>query len=122
MGWYQPRTRTAEIIKNQGEYKIPSMMYFSESKTLVGKPVDELVEDVSVDRSQRGEFFRRTIISIKRNLIAPPRIALPDSRYVRLVEVAAGILKNLKREAEERYFHEEVRRAVITCPAEFNVI
>lgn len=91
-------------------------------QTLVGKPVDELIEDVTNDRPRREEVFGRTITSIKRSLISPPRIALPDGRYVRPVDVVAEILGNLKREAEEGHFHEEVRRVVITCPAEFNVI
>jgi molecular chaperone DnaK (HSP70) len=122
MAWYDPRTQRAEVIKTQGEDKTPSMVFFGENETLVGKPVDELIEDISNDISRRGEVFRRTITSIKRNLIAPPRIALPDGRYVRPVDVVAEIMKNLKREAQERHFHREVRRAVVTCPAEFNVI
>jgi WD40 repeat protein len=122
MAWYDPRRGQAEVIKNQGEDKTPSMVHFGEGETLVGKPVDDLLEDVSLDRSRREEFFRRTVMSIKRNLIAPPRIALPGDRCVRPVDVAAEIIKNLKREAEESHFHEEILRAVITCPAEFNVI
>ncbi len=122
MAWFDPRTKRAEVIKSQGEDKTPSMVFFGEDETLVGKPADELVEDVSNDSSRRAEVFRRTITSIKRNLIAPPRIALPDGRYVRPVDVVAEILKNLKREAQEGHFHEKVRRAVVTCPAEFNAI
>lgn len=38
------------------------------------------------------------------------------------MDVAAEILKKLKRDAEEGHFHEEIKRAVITCPAEFNVL
>jgi hypothetical protein len=123
MAWFDPRTGRAEVIKCQGEDKTPSMVFFGENETLVGKPVDELIEDVSNDRPRREEVFRRTILSIKRNLISPPRIALPNAgRYLRPVDVVAEILGNLKREAQEGHFHEEVRRAVITCPAEFNVI
>src|SRR5436309_7752396 len=89
MAWYDPRTGRAEVIKTQGEDKVPSMAYFGENETLVGKPVDELIEDVSNDKPRREELFLRTITSIKRNLIAPPRIALPDGRYVRPVDVVA---------------------------------
>jgi molecular chaperone DnaK (HSP70) len=120
--WFDPRTGRAEVIKSQGEDKTPSVVFFGEHETLVGKPADELIEDASNDRLQREEVFRRTVVSIKRNLIAPPRIALPGGRYVRPVDVVAEVLKNLKREAQEGHFHEEVRRAVITCPAEFNAI
>ncbi len=71
---------------------------------------------------RRDEIFRNTVASIKRNLLSPPRIALPGGRYVRPVGVAAEILKKLKRDAEDGHFHEEVNRVVITCPAEFNVL
>jgi actin-like ATPase involved in cell morphogenesis len=123
MAWFDPRTESAEVIKNaEGEDKTPSLVYFGEGETLVGKPADKLIEDASNDVARREEVFRRTIASIKRDLIAPPRIALPGGRFVRPVEVAAEILKKLKRDAEEGHFHEEVSRAVITCPAEFNAL
>src|SRR5919202_6245816 len=108
MARYHPRT--------------PSLVYFDENETLVGEPVENLLQGISTDRARRNEVFQRTIASIKRNLLSPPRIALPGRRYVRPVEVVAEILKKLKRDAEEGYFHEEVRRAIITCPAEFNVL
>jgi hypothetical protein len=98
------------------------VVYFDENETLVGEPVENLIQDVSTDTVRRGEVFRRTIASIKRNLLSPPRIALPGGRYVRPVDVSAEILKKLKRDAEEGHFHEEIGRAVITCPAEFNVL
>lgn len=97
-------------------------MYFDEDETLVGEPVENLLQDVSTDRAHRDEVFQRIISSIKRNLLSPPRIALPGGRFVRPVEVVAEILKKLKRDAEEGHFHEEIERAVITCPAEFNVL
>src|SRR5918911_5110205 len=97
MAWFDPRTKRAELIKTQGEDKTPSMVYFGENETLVGKPVDELIEDVWNDRAQRLEVFRRTIISIKRNLLSPPRIALPEGRYVRPLDVVAEILATFGR-------------------------
>ncbi len=123
MAWYDPRTESAEIILNaEGQAKTPSVVHFGESETLVGEPVENLLQDVTTDRGRRDEIFQRTITSVKRNLLSPPRIALPGSRYVRPVDVAAEILKKLKHDAEEGHFHEEIGRAVITCPAEFNVL
>src|SRR5215218_7343747 len=123
MAWCDPRTGEVETILNaEGQPKTPSLVYFDEKETLVGEPVENLIQDVATDRVRRDEVFRRTIASIKRNLLSPPRIALPGGRYVRPVDVVSEILKKLKRDAEEGLFHEEVTRAVITCPAEFNVL
>lgn len=123
MAWYDPRTGTSEVILNaEGQTRTPSLVYFGEDEILVGESVDSLIENVSADRAQREEVVQRTVKSIKRDLITPPRIALPGGRFVRPVDVVAEILKKLKRDAEDGHFHEEVGRAVITCPAEFNVL
>ena len=123
MAWYDHRLGSAETILNaEGQPKTPSLVHFGENETLVGEPAENLIQDVSTDNSRRGEVFQRTIVSIKRNLLSPPRIALPGGRFVRPVDVVAEILKKLKRDAEDGHFHEEVKRAVITCPAEFNVL
>ncbi|MBV9454673.1 MAG: Hsp70 family protein [Rubrobacter sp.] len=123
MAWYDPRIGDAEVLLNaEGQTKTPSLAYFGENETLVGETVENLIEDVSTDRARRDEILGRTIASIKRNLLSPPRIALPGGRYVRPVEVVAEILKKLKHDAEDGHFHQEVGRVVITCPAEFNVL
>ena len=101
MAWYDPRSGTAEIILNaEGQPKTPSVVYFGENETLVGEPVENLLEDVSTDRGQRDEVFRRTVRSIKRSLVPPIRMAIPGGRFVKPVEVAAEILMKLKRDAE----------------------
>jgi WD40 repeat protein/actin-like ATPase involved in cell morphogenesis len=123
MAWCDPRTGEVETILNaEGQPKTPSLVYFDEKETLVGEPVENLIQDVATDRVRRDKVFRRTIASIKRNLLSPPRIALPGGRYIRPVDVVSEILKKLKRDAEDGLFHQEVGRAVITCPAEFNVL
>lgn len=123
MAWYDPRTRDSQVILNaEGQHKTPSLVYFGDGEIMVGEPVEALIQDVSTNKARREEVFARTITSVKRNLLSPPRIALPGGRYVRPVEVAAEVLKKLKRDAEEGLFHEEVPRAIITCPAEFNVL
>jgi len=112
MAWYNPRNRQAEIIKNaEGEEKTPSVVYFGERETLVGKHAEYRLEDKQ-DR-------RRVIISAKRELVPDVTIALPD-RQVRAVEVAAEILGKLKRDAQAFHFNQEVTRTVITCPAAFD--
>jgi WD40 repeat protein len=124
VAWRDPRTGDAEVILNaEGQPKTPSLVHFADDdETLVGKSVENLLQDISTDKARRDDVFRRTIASIKRNLLSPPRIALPGGRYVRPVEAAAEILKKIKRDAEDGHFHEAVERAVITCPAEFNVL
>ena len=123
VAWYDPRSGQADVILNaEGEAKTPSLVYFGGGETLIGKPVDELIEDAAADQEQRGDIFQRTQISIKRRLVNPKRIFLPGGRIVTPVEVAAEILKKLKHDVEEGHFHEEVRRAVITCPAEYDSV
>ena len=124
VAWFNPKTGQAETILNaEGETKTPSLVYFGARETLVGKPVDQMLEDVSSDLALREELFQRTVMSIKRDLLPPNRrISLPDGRFVRPVEVVAEILKKLRRDAEELHFHEGVTKAVITCPAEFHAM
>jgi WD40 repeat protein/molecular chaperone DnaK (HSP70) len=128
MAWYNPGgnppySGQAEVILNSdGEPKTPSTVYFGEDETLVGRMAERILEDASEEQDQRDEVFQRTVRNIKRELITPPQIALPGSRFVRPVEVAAEILEKLKVDAEDGVFHEEVPRAVITCPAEFGIL
>jgi WD40 repeat protein/actin-like ATPase involved in cell morphogenesis len=128
MAWYNPgygppHTGQAEIILNsEGEPKTPSVVYYGEDETLVGKLADNLVEDALEDPAERQDVSQRIIRNIKRELVMPPRIALPGNRFVRPVEVAAEILKKLKLDAEDGVFHTKVPRAIITYPAEFDVI
>ncbi len=111
MAWYNPNTNQAEILRNaEGEEQTPSVVYFGESETLVGSPAEAMLE-----YEQERE---RIIISIKRELVMTPVIALPG-RLVKPVEVVAEILHKLKRDAEEQHFLQEITRVVITCPASF---
>ena len=115
MAWYNPNTGQAEIIKNaQGEDKTPSVVYFGENETLVGTPA----EDMLSDETERQRVF----ISVKRELVSAPTLALPDGRPVKPVELAAAIFGKLKRDAEALHFRQPVTRAVITCPAAFDIL
>ncbi len=111
MARYNPKTNQAEIIMNgEGELQTPSVVYFGKDETLIGSPALEMLDY----EEERG----RVILSIKRELTTTPFIALPG-KSVKPVEVAAEILRKLKRDAEERLFHRAVTRTVITYPASF---
>jgi len=111
MAWVDPRTGEAKVIKNaEGEEKTPSVVYFGEGETLVGSPAEQMLED-------EGER-RRVVLSVKRELVNAPTLALPGRR-VKAVEVAAEVFKKLKRDAEDLHFHEPVECAAVTCPAAF---
>ncbi len=112
MAWVDPRTGEARIIKNaEGEEKTPSVVYFGDGKPLVGTPAEQMLED----ENER----RRVVVSVKRELVNAPTLALPG-RLVKAVDVAAAVLAKLKLDAEELHFYEPVNRAVVTCPAAFD--
>jgi actin-like ATPase involved in cell morphogenesis len=114
MAWFNPKTGQAEVLKNaEGEEKTPSVVYFGERATLVGTPAEQMLED--------EQERRRVVVSVKRELVHAPTLALPGRR-VKALEVAAEVLKKLKRDAEELHFHEAVSRAVVTCPAAFDYL
>lgn len=111
----------AKIIDNhEGEAKTPSLVYFGNNGVIVGKEVELLLDELKdADEETQQEDMLRVVRSVKRNLLKP-RIPLPDNRDVRPIEAAAEIIRKLKRDAENEYFHEKVNRAVITCPAVFD--
>src|SRR5438105_15225195 len=85
MAWYNPKTNQAEIILNaEGESETPSVVYFGKDQPLVGNSALEML-----DYEQERE---RVILSIKRELVTTPLLALPD-RSIRPTEVAAEILR-----------------------------
>ena len=111
IAWYNPRTHQAEIIRNsEKKEQIPSVVYFSEKETLVGNAAIDML----VDEHER----ENVIISVKRELVNTPVLAIPG-RSVKTVDIAATILHKLKEDAEALHFQQEVSHAVITCPASF---
>jgi formylglycine-generating enzyme required for sulfatase activity len=114
MAWVDPGTGKAEMLKNaEGEEKTPSVVYFGAELMLVGTPAEQMLDD-----PQEG---RRVVASVKRELANAPTLGLPGRR-VKAVEVAAAVFAKLKRDAEDLHFQEPVTRAVITCPAAFDVM
>ena len=112
MAWFNPKTGQAEVIRNaEGEDKTPSVVYYGQGETLVGKPAEDLLED----EHERG----RILFSVKRHLAKRVRYSLGD-RQIRPVDVVAEILRKLKHDAEEGHFREAVSRTVVTHPAVFD--
>jgi molecular chaperone DnaK (HSP70) len=100
----------------EGNDKTPSIVYYGPHETLVGSPADALLEG---DAHHSPEVRAALIASIKRDLVALPRIGLPGGRSVRPGDVAAEIFAKLKRDAEESLGGSAINRAVVTCPAVF---
>ena len=112
MAWVNPSTNHAELLRNaEGRDATPSVIYYGERETLVGEPAEHMIED----EAER----QRVVLSIKRDLVNAPTLALPGKR-VKRIEIVAEVLRKLKRDAEERRFHQKVTRAVITVPAAFD--
>ena len=126
MSWVaDPETGRAEIILNaEGALKTPSVVYYGSTEVLVGTPASvEFSNRMALsNETERVLAAPRYICSIKRNLLRPPVIALPDGRIVRPQEVAAEILRKLKRDAETGHFHQLVRQATLTVPAAFDSV
>jgi molecular chaperone DnaK (HSP70) len=124
MAWIN-KDGQAEVVNNaEHEPKTPSLVYYGEDGTLVGKYAAAFIEDemrfLEPDAQQRETT--RIMRSIKRLLGQSTLIALPGGQMLRPVDVAAEIFKKLKRDAEDGIFHEPVRRAVVTYPAAFDPI
>src|SRR4051812_35789109 len=83
----------AMVVRDEdGQQKVPSVVFYGEDETLVGSvAVDALAGARSDEEAQA-----RTIASVKRNLLSPPRIALPGGRTVTPVDVAGEILSKLR--------------------------
>jgi len=114
MAWVDPRTGEAKVIKNaEGEEKTPSVVWFGADSVLVGTPAEQMLDD--------EDERQRVVRSVKRELVNAPTLALPGRR-VNAVQVAAEVLKKLRRDAEDLHFQEPVTQAVVTCPAAFDAL
>ncbi len=124
MAWFNPeagRGGRAEIIRgdNEGE-TMPSLVYFGDGGIEVGVAVENRIEDAKIyAESERQAELRRIVKSVKRDLGSRALIAFSEDQEARPVEVAAAILDKLRRDAENNLFQQQVKRAVITCPAVF---
>ena len=97
------------VIPNaEGSRTTPSVVAFTkEGEVLVGQ----------LAKRQAITNPSRTILSIKRKMGTKYRKVIDGKKYSPQ-EISAFILQKLRRDAEE-YLGEEVKQAVITCPAYF---
>jgi len=101
----------AVIIPNaEGSRTTPSVVAFS-------KDGNERLVGVTAKR-QSVTNFERTISSVKRNMGTKWTVEIDDNKYTPQ-EVSAFTLQKLKADAEA-YLGNEVKQAVITCPAYFS--
>ncbi|MFM9966071.1 MAG: Hsp70 family protein [Planctomycetaceae bacterium] len=99
----------ARTIKNeQGETSTPSVVYFSEAGPVVGTPAEEAYRT----------FPERVVYHSKRFLGTPGKTWEIDGVEYSPVDVAATILRKLKRDAEKSIG--QIRQVVITVPAHFS--
>ena len=108
--------RAVVVCNSEGNEKTPSIVYFGKTETVAGDAAVNVLADSGGD----PDTASRAIRSVKRNLVSPPRIAVPGGRTVRPTDVAAQILAKLRRDAGEADGGRESTRAVITCPAVFD--
>lgn len=104
--------RGTVVRSPEGEDKTPSVTFFGADETFVGTAALNAAEDAG----EEGEC--RAVSSVKRRLLSPPRIALPDGRSVTPGEVVEQVFSTLRRSA--RSADEEAMRAVVTYPAVFD--
>ena len=103
-----------------GNEKIPSVVYWGDDGVKVGQAASDILGDVpSMDDDEKVETLGRLVKSVKRELLPRHTIALPDGSVITPVEVVAEILKYLKRNAEDLYFHAKVSDVSLTHPATF---
>jgi len=120
VAWYDPRTGRAEILKNAEEQdSTPSAVYFGNGAPIVGQTALNILED----GEEAGDAVeaQQVWINVKRDLeTASPRMI--GDHLIQPLAVATAIFGKLKADAEEYHFHQRVTRAVITCPASFDVV
>lgn len=121
MSWFNKETGRAEVLHNaEGDDRTPSVVYYSEHGTLVGKAAEVAMEDADqLDEESRRIALQQFVRSCKRRLDDSTPIHVGRGRMVLATEVAAEILRKLKVDAETGHFNAPVEKAVITHPAIF---
>ena len=111
------------VLKDgDGNEKIPSLVFWGpDGQVLVGQAAAYEFENVSgiEDEEKRFDAMGRFVRSVKRDFLPDRAIALPDGRTVTPLDCVAEILRYMRKEAKETWFHGPVPSAVLTHPATF---
>lgn len=103
------------VPNHYGDVKTPSVVFYDDSDVLVGGQAIEAAAAVAGDPALEGRLVR----SVKRNLITPPLIALPDMPPVTPLQVVSTIFGKLREDASADG-KDAPTKAVITYPAAFD--
>jgi formylglycine-generating enzyme required for sulfatase activity/actin-like ATPase involved in cell morphogenesis len=122
MAWWNPDINRAQVIPNaDGEYRTPSVVFYSPQGVVVGRAAEkELVNaQLNINASKQKVISETIFRSIKRNIDNGVIHNLPDGTEVKPVDIATEIFRKLKMDAEKQLFRKSVKQVVITCPASF---
>jgi molecular chaperone DnaK (HSP70) len=116
------KTGQPQVIPNaEGEEKTPSIVYYAPEGVIVGRGAESALSDAEFLEGEERDMVLQSIFrSVKRELGNKQMHALPDGKTVTPAEIASEVIRKLKKDAEELYFHEPLTRAVITHPAAFS--
>jgi actin-like ATPase involved in cell morphogenesis len=114
VAWFNPRSGQAELLRNaEGYEKTPSVVFYDKDKgdVLVGSAAEFMLDDKETNREVK--------MGIKHDIGKDILIHL-GGKDRRPTEIAADILRKLKRDAEELHFKAPVTTAVVAHPAAFD--
>jgi hypothetical protein len=114
VAWFNPRSGQAELLRNaEGYEKTPSVVFYDKDKgdVLVGSAAEFMLDDEETSRDVK--------VGIKHDIGKDVLIHL-GGKDRRPTEIAADILRKLKRDAEQLHFKMPVTAAVVAHPAAFD--
>lgn len=114
VAWFNPKSGHAELLRNaEGYEKTPSVVFYDKEKgeALVGSAAEFMLDDEESNRDVK--------VGIKHDIGKDMLIHL-GGKDRRPTEIAADILRKLKRDAEQLHFKAPVTAAVIAHPAAFD--
>jgi actin-like ATPase involved in cell morphogenesis len=114
VAWFNPRSGQAELLRNaEGYEKTPSVVFYDkdQGEVLVGSAAEFMLDDEQTSRDVK--------VGIKHDIGKDVLIHL-GGKDRRPTEIAADILRKLKRDAEQLHFKMPVTAAVVAHPAAFD--
>ena len=117
-----PRSGLPEAIPDEnGENKIPTLIFWGKRDIKVGKSAEELfTESLQLDEADQEEIMQRLIRSVKRNFSDDFRIYLPDGQSISALQAVTEVFKYLKKTAETGCSASEITSTTITHPVTFS--